>query len=106
MAASLQEQLRRNLIADIARDRRTPLSGIQGSIEALQDGVFPLTTDNLTPNPGADALAQPSGTAHHGISRSLVRQPIRDHVACETVAPTPMQAHGREILRCRPIHTR
>lgn len=51
MAESLQkqEQLRRNLIADIAHELRTPLSGIQGNIEALQDGVFPLTADNLTP---------------------------------------------------------
>jgi two-component system sensor histidine kinase BaeS len=51
MAESLQEQeqLRRNLMADIAHELRTPLSGIQGNIEALQDGVFPLTVDNLTP---------------------------------------------------------
>ena len=51
MAESLQEQelLRRNLMADIAHELRTPLSGIQGNIEALQDGVFPLTPENLDP---------------------------------------------------------
>ncbi len=51
MADSLetQEELRRNLVADIAHELRTPLTGIQGTIEALQDGVFPLTVDSLDP---------------------------------------------------------
>jgi len=51
MAASLsrQEQLRRNLMADIAHELRTPLSVIQGQVEALQDGVFSLTPDALEP---------------------------------------------------------
>lgn len=49
MANSLetQEALRRNLMADIAHELRTPLAGIQGTVEALQDGVFPLTAENL-----------------------------------------------------------
>ena len=51
MAASLQrqEQLRRNLMADIAHELRTPISVIQGQVEALQDGVFPLTAEALEP---------------------------------------------------------
>ena len=51
MADSLetQEALRRNLVADIAHELRTPLAGIQGTIEALQDGVFPLTAESLAP---------------------------------------------------------
>jgi two-component system OmpR family sensor kinase/two-component system sensor histidine kinase BaeS len=51
MADSLetQEALRRNLVADIAHELRTPLAGIQGTIEALQDGVFPLTVESLAP---------------------------------------------------------
>ena len=51
MADSLeaQETLRRNLMADIAHELRTPLAGIQGTVEALQDGVFPLTAEGLTP---------------------------------------------------------
>lgn len=51
MAASLarQEQLRRNLMADIAHELRTPISVIQGQVEALQDGVFPLTPESLEP---------------------------------------------------------
>jgi two-component system sensor histidine kinase BaeS len=49
MADSLetQEKLRRNLMADIAHELRTPLTGIQGTVEALQDGVFPVTAENL-----------------------------------------------------------
>jgi|688.fasta_scaffold248283_2 two-component system OmpR family sensor kinase/two-component system sensor histidine kinase BaeS len=49
MAGSLETQgkLRRNLMADVAHELRTPLAGIQGTVEALQDGVFPMTTENL-----------------------------------------------------------
>lgn len=49
MAGSLetQEKLRRNLMADVAHELRTPLAGIQGTVEALQDGIFPVTTENL-----------------------------------------------------------
>lgn len=49
MADSLQtqEQVRRNLMADIAHELRTPLAGIQGTIEALQDGIFLPTAENL-----------------------------------------------------------
>ncbi|PJF45612.1 MAG: two-component sensor histidine kinase, partial [Candidatus Thermofonsia Clade 3 bacterium] len=49
MAASLeaQETLRRNLMADIAHELRTPLAGVQGAIEAMLDGVFPADAQNL-----------------------------------------------------------
>jgi two-component system, OmpR family, sensor histidine kinase BaeS len=49
MADSLetQERLRRNLMADLAHELRTPLTGIQGAVEALQDGIFPVTAENL-----------------------------------------------------------
>jgi signal transduction histidine kinase len=42
MAADLEqvEQLRRNLIADAAHELRTPLSNIQGYLEAIRDGVM------------------------------------------------------------------
>jgi signal transduction histidine kinase len=33
------EELRRNLVSDVAHELRTPLSNIQGYLEALQDGV-------------------------------------------------------------------
>lgn len=46
MAESLQEseQLRRNLVSDVAHELRTPLTNIRGYLEALQDGV-------VEPNP-------------------------------------------------------
>jgi two-component system OmpR family sensor kinase/two-component system sensor histidine kinase BaeS len=51
MADSLETQktLRKNFMADIAHELRTPLAGIQGTVEALQDGIFPLTVENLLP---------------------------------------------------------
>ena len=51
MAAGLErnERLRRDMMADVAHELRTPLTVIQGQVEALLDGVFPLTPDQLTP---------------------------------------------------------
>ncbi|MBP7962869.1 MAG: HAMP domain-containing protein [Caldilineaceae bacterium] len=51
MSVSLQaqEEQRRVLMADVAHELRTPLAGIQGTVEALQDGIFPLTQENLVP---------------------------------------------------------
>jgi signal transduction histidine kinase len=42
MASDLEraEQLRRNITADVAHELRTPLSNIQGYLEAVQDGVI------------------------------------------------------------------
>jgi signal transduction histidine kinase len=42
MAADLEhaEQLRRNLVADVAHELRTPLSNIQGYLEAIRDRVM------------------------------------------------------------------
>jgi len=44
MAGSLQkaEEVRRNLIADVAHELRTPLSVIQGNLAAQLDGLIPL----------------------------------------------------------------
>lgn len=49
MAASLarQETLRRNLMADIAHELRTPLSVIRGDLEALLDGIYAPTPEAL-----------------------------------------------------------
>lgn len=51
MADSLQqaEESRRALTADIAHELRTPLSVQRANLEAMQDGVYPLTPDNLAP---------------------------------------------------------
>ncbi|MEM7115817.1 MAG: ATP-binding protein [Chloroflexota bacterium] len=49
MAAGLQqqEQLRRNMVSDIAHELRTPLSNIRGYLEAVQDGVLEPDTDTI-----------------------------------------------------------
>jgi signal transduction histidine kinase len=51
MAEALErdEQLRRQMMADIAHELRTPLSVIRGQVEALQDGVFALSPENIAP---------------------------------------------------------
>ncbi len=50
MAATLEEdeRLRRDLMANIAHELRTPLSVIRGSLEAFIDGVYDFTDENIT----------------------------------------------------------
>jgi two-component system OmpR family sensor kinase/two-component system sensor histidine kinase BaeS len=51
MAESLQraEESRQAMTADIAHELRNPLAVQRATLEALQDGVYPLNGDNLTP---------------------------------------------------------
>jgi signal transduction histidine kinase len=42
-----QEQFRKKLTGDLAHELRTPLANLQTHIEALLDGVLPLTSQNL-----------------------------------------------------------
>jgi signal transduction histidine kinase len=51
MAASIQrdEQLRRNMVADIAHELRTPLTVIRGNLEGALEGVLPLSSETLLP---------------------------------------------------------
>jgi len=50
MAAGLEqaEQLRRNLLADVAHELRTPLSVLQGNLRAILDEVYPLDQAEIT----------------------------------------------------------
>lgn len=41
------ETLRRNLVADVAHELRTPLTVLQANLQALADGVYPLTKDEV-----------------------------------------------------------
>lgn len=51
MAARLQahEQQRRNLLAEVTHELRTPLAVIQGNLEGLLDGVYPRDDAHLAP---------------------------------------------------------
>jgi two-component system OmpR family sensor kinase/two-component system sensor histidine kinase BaeS len=58
MAGRLEraEAQRRQMTADIAHELRTPLAVIQGNVDALQDGLFPLTAEALEPIRAKTAL--------------------------------------------------
>ena len=43
------EENRKAITADIAHELRTPLAVQRAHLEALQDGIYPLTTENLDP---------------------------------------------------------
>lgn len=45
---SHDRELRQNMVADIAHELRTPLSILQGNVEAMLDNVLEVNTDNLT----------------------------------------------------------
>ncbi|MEJ7837650.1 MAG: HAMP domain-containing sensor histidine kinase [Thermomicrobiales bacterium] len=45
----ISDQQRRRLLADIAHELRTPLAVIQGNVEGLIDGVYPLDVEHLQP---------------------------------------------------------
>lgn len=51
MTESLQqsEERRKAMTADIAHELRTPLSVQRAQLEAIQDGIYPLTIENLQP---------------------------------------------------------
>lgn len=43
------EEVRRNMVADIAHELRTPLSVIVGKLESIQEGILPSGPENLLP---------------------------------------------------------
>jgi two-component system sensor histidine kinase BaeS len=47
VAVDKQDRLRRNLVADVAHELRTPVAVLQASLEAMQDGVTEITPDGV-----------------------------------------------------------
>ena len=47
MTLEKNEQMRRAFMADVSHELRTPLAVLQGELEALEDGVRPLTADAI-----------------------------------------------------------
>jgi signal transduction histidine kinase len=50
MTSALQESetLRRNMVADVAHELRTPLSVLQGNLSAILDGVYPMSREEIS----------------------------------------------------------
>ncbi|MBN8618308.1 MAG: HAMP domain-containing protein [Anaerolineae bacterium] len=46
-ALAQNEMLRRNMVADIAHELRTPLTVLQANLQAIADGVYPLSKDEI-----------------------------------------------------------
>ncbi len=71
MAAELEqvEDLRRNLVADVAHELRTPIANIQGYLEAMRDGVMDATEGSL-----GNVLGQVGNLTHLVDDLSLVAQ--------------------------------
>ncbi|EKQ57199.1 histidine kinase dimerization/phospho-acceptor domain-containing protein, partial [Clostridium sp. Maddingley MBC34-26] len=42
-----QDLLRKRLVSDISHEIRTPLNVLQNNLEAMIDGIIPITTDKL-----------------------------------------------------------
>ena len=43
------DERRRELLADVAHELRTPLQVIRGSVEGMLDGLYPIDEDHLVP---------------------------------------------------------
>ncbi|KAB2953276.1 HAMP domain-containing protein [Heliorestis acidaminivorans] len=43
------EQVRKNMLADVAHELRTPLTVMQGQLESIQQGLIPATVENILP---------------------------------------------------------
>ena len=43
----MQQTMRNQLVSDLAHEVRTPLTTLQGNIEAMMDGVWPMTVERL-----------------------------------------------------------
>lgn len=107
MAASLeaQERLRRNLMADVAHELRTPLAGIQGAIEAMLDGVFPADAPNLAAVHAETLLLSRLVDDLHTLANAeagqlrLERSPVDlTEICCSQVNAFALRARERHVV--------
>lgn len=98
------EQLRRNMVTDVAHELRTPLSNIRGYLEAIRDGLVepsPAVVDSLYEeamllNRLVDDL-QELALVEGGQLR-LVRQPVAvEEIIAKTVAVVQPQARAKQL---------
>ncbi len=68
------EQLRRNLIADVAHELRTPLSVLQGNLRAILDEVYPLDKAEVTRLYDQTRLLSRLVTDLHELAQAEARQ--------------------------------
>jgi two-component system OmpR family sensor kinase/two-component system sensor histidine kinase BaeS len=98
------EEQRRNLLADLAHELRTPLSVIQGNTEGMLDGLYPMDRAHLEPLlEEARVMArllddlQMLSTAEAGALR-LHRQPVEpSHLVDEAMAAFGPAADGAGV---------
>ncbi|MBC8099012.1 MAG: HAMP domain-containing histidine kinase [Armatimonadetes bacterium] len=112
MADSLDhaDTLRRNLVADVAHELRTPLTVLQANLQAILDGVYPLTTGEIESLMTQTELLRRLVSDLHELAQAEARQlPMeRRPLALNTLIAqvgeefkTMAAAHGVQ-LRCVP----
>ena len=106
MATDLEraEQLKRNMVADIAHELRTPLSNIRGYLEALRDGVIKPDADTIRSlDEEASLLArlvddlQELSLAETGDLKLVCRAEDMARLVRQTVAATEAQMSGKGL---------
>ncbi|HEY3569548.1 MAG TPA: HAMP domain-containing sensor histidine kinase [Thermoanaerobaculia bacterium] len=115
-----QDRLRRQLMADVAHELRTPLAILQGRIEGLLDGVYPRDESHLgellEETRHLSRLVEDLGTLAHAEAGALELRKetvdlgdlIRDVVASlprpvVVVAPTDLPAVEADPVRIRQV---
>jgi two-component system OmpR family sensor kinase/two-component system sensor histidine kinase BaeS len=107
MAISLAraEELRRNLVADVAHELRTPLAVLRADLEALQDGVYQPTPERLTAlHEETDLLARLVSDLHEltlaeAGQLKMERRPTNVAQVCQqTVSIMQAQAATRGVM--------
>ncbi len=106
MAENLEknEQLRRNMVADVAHELRTPISNLKGYLEAISDGIVKPDEDTIhSLNEEASSLARLVGDlqeltlADAGKLKITVQPEDISHIVKETVLAIQAKAVNKEL---------